>query len=268
MVVDVHTHAFPDALAERAVSHLAAVAQVPAYTDGTCAGLRASSRLAGIDLAVIAPIATKPSQVRSINAWAAAVNREANGLLCLGTLHPQLEDWEAEIDRMVADGLRGIKLHADYQGFFVDDPALFPVYRALADAGLLVLHHAGVDIGLPPPVHCPPDRLARALDAVPELTVIAAHMGGYVQWDEVERCLVGRNLYFDTSYSLPDMGPERFVSLARAHGVDRILFGTDSPWADQAAAVADFRALPFTGPEQAAILGGNAARLLGLANGE
>lgn len=265
MVIDIHTHAFPDALAERAVAQLASVAQVPPHTNGTCAGLRTSSRQAGIDLSVIMPIATKPSQVRSINTWAAQVNAAADGLLCFGTLHPQQEDWAAEIERMVATGIKGVKFHADYQGFFVDDAALFPLYRALAAAGLIVLHHAGVDIGLPPPVHCPPERLARALDAVPELTVIAAHMGGYAQWEEVERYLVGRDLYFDTSYSLADLGAERMAALMSAHGTARILFGTDSPWGDQSAEVAAIRALPLAAEEKAAILGGNAARLLGLA---
>lgn len=262
MIVDIHTHTFPDHLAARAVRKLAEVAQVPTFSDGTCAGLRASMRRAGIDLSAIMPIATKPSQVRAINAWAAEVNAAYDDLACFGTLHPLQEDWAEEIDRLVADGIPGIKLHPDYQGFFVDDAAMVPVYRTLADAGLILLFHAGVDIGLPPPVHCPPDRLTRVLDAVPNLTVVAAHMGAYQQWEDVDRYLVGRDLYFDASYSLADMGPAALTQMARAHGVERILFGSDSPWTDQAAELAAFRALPMTQEEIAAILGGNARRLL------
>jgi len=261
-IIDIHTHAFPDELAQRAVTMLSEHANVPPHTDGTCEGLRASMKRAGIARSAIMPIATKPSQVRSINRWAAEVNSRFEDLLCFGTLHPAQEDWREEIERITADGIRGIKLHPDYQGFFVDDSAMIPIYRALSDAGLVLLMHAGVDIGLPPPVHCTPERLARVLDAVPDLVLIAAHMGGYKCWEEVERRLVGRALYFDTSYSMADLGEERMLHLIRAHGTDRILFGTDSPWTDQSAEVRVFCTLPLSQDELAAILGGNAARLL------
>ncbi len=262
MIIDIHTHAFPDELAPRALAALSECSHVPPHTDGTCAGLSASMRCAGVDRSVIMPIATKPAQVGSINNWAAAINRQHRDLISFGTLHPQQDDLSAEIDRLAAEGIPGVKFHPDYQDFFVDAPEMIPTYRALAAAGLIVLFHAGVDIGLPPPVHCTPERLARVLDAVPALTVIAAHMGGYDCWDDVERCLVGRDLYFDTSYSLADLGSERMTALMRAHGAGRILFGTDSPWTDQSDEVAAIRALPLTDDEISAVLGGNAARLL------
>jgi predicted TIM-barrel fold metal-dependent hydrolase len=276
MIIDIHTHTFPDPLAERALAQLTGRAQVSAYTDGTNAGLCAAMARAGIDRAAVMPVATKPSQVRVINAWAAEVNAQFSQLTCFGVLHPDAEGWEAEVAQLVADGIRGVKLHPDYQGFFVDEPRLLPLYRAMADAGLLLLLHAGVDIGLPPPPHCPPDGLARVLDAVPGLTVIAAHMGGYAQWDAVEQYLVGRDVYLETSYSLttggraadapvfPRLTPAQALRIIRAHGADRILFGSDSPWTDQAQALADLRALPLTADELAAILGGNAARVLGI----
>lgn len=262
MIIDIHAHCFPDQLASRALDVLCHNSGVPACTDGTCGDLIASMRQAGIDRSVIVPIATRPSQARSINAWATMINEQHPELICFGTLHPLQDDLPAEIDRLVADGIRGVKFHPDYQEFFVDSPELTSMYRALADAGLVVLFHAGVDIGLPPPVHCTPDRLARVLDAVPSMTVIAAHMGGYECWDDVERYLVGRNLYFDTSYSLADLGPERMVAMMCAHGTDRIVFGTDSPWTDQAAEVAGIRGLSLTDDEINAVLGGNAERLL------
>ena len=263
MIIDIHTHAFPDELAPRAMEVLCGNCSALPLTDGTCAGLRASMRLAGIDKSAIMPIATKPGHARGINRWAAEINEHNKDLICFGSLHPAQEDWREEIDRLVADGIPGVKFHPDYQEFFVDDPGLTPLYRAIADAGLVVLFHAGIDIGLPPPVHCPPDRLVRVLDAVPELTVIAAHMGGYKCWEDVQRYLVCRDVYFDTSYSLADLGPEAMTALIQAHGAERILFGTDSPWTDQSAELAAIRALPFSEAEIEAILGGNAARLLG-----
>jgi predicted TIM-barrel fold metal-dependent hydrolase len=263
MIVDIHTHTFPDDLAARAVAALSARAGIPAHSDGTCAGLRASLTRAGIDRAVMQPVATKPTQVAAINTWAIAHHDPVNGLACFGVLHPADDAWPAEIERLAAAGVPGIKLHPDYQGFFVDEPRLRPLFRALADAGLIVLFHAGVDIGLPPPVHCPPERLARLLDAVPHLTVIAAHMGGYQQWDDVARHLAGRDLYLDTGYTQDDLPPAALVDLIRAHGAARVLYGTDSPWRDQAADLARFRTLPLTPDEQTAILGENAQRLLG-----
>ena len=262
MIIDIHTHVFPDALAERAVATLAAKAQVPAHTDGTCAGLCASMRQAGVARAVIASIATKPSQARAITTWSAEVQARYPELLPFGSVHPAQEDWAEEIARIAAAGLRGVKFHHDYQQAYVDEPQLLPIYRALADAGLIVLFHAGVDIGLPPPVHCTPERLARVLDAVPALVAIASHMGGYAQWDDVERYLIGRQVYLDTSYSMADLGAARMTTLIQAHGASRVLFGTDSPWTDQAAEVAGIRALPLAPAEIDAILGGNAERLL------
>jgi len=287
MIIDIHTHAFPDEIAPRAIEALSKCSGVAPHTDGTLAGLRASMRKAGIDRAVVAPIATKPAQVASINRWAAEVNnrgevsrdlrsaqitkhpaakadRAHHDIICLGTLHPDQEDWGPDIAQLVADGTPGVKLHPDYQLFFVDDAKVMPMYRALADAGLFLLFHAGVDIGLPPPVHCTPGRLARVLDEVPDLTVIAAHMGGYKCWDEVHRYLAGRNLFLDTCYTFADLGAERMTALIRAHGADRVLFGTDSPWTDQAAEVANIRGLDLDAAEIDALLGGNAQKLLGL----
>lgn len=262
MIIDIHTHTFPDELAARALEVLQNNCDETPILDGTNAGLLASMRRSGVDKSVIMPIATKPSQVRSINSWAKEINSQYEDLICFGTLHPKQDDWFAEIARLKADGIPGIKLHPDYQLFFVDDSNMIPIYQALADAGLILLFHAGVDIGLPPPVHCTPERLARVLDAVPDLTIIAAHMGGYDSWDEAEQYIIGRNLYLDTSYSLADLGPERMASLIKAHGPDRVLFGTDSPWTDQAAEIAGIRGLDLTDDQITAILGENASRLL------
>jgi predicted TIM-barrel fold metal-dependent hydrolase len=268
MIIDVHTHAFPDELAERALDVLAKRAGVAPFTDGTCDGLTDSTRAAGITLSVVAPIATKPSQARAINTWAVEMNEAYPNLLCFGSVHPAQDDWAQEIEQLVADGIRGVKFHPDYQDFYVDEPRLFPIYHAFADAGLVVLFHAGIDIGLPPPVHCPPDRLARALDAVPEMTAIASHMGGYAQWRAVARYLVGRPVYFDTAYSCADMGVEQMLAIIEGHGADRVLFGTDSPWTDQAVELRVISGLPLSDEARAAILGENARRLLRLPSEE
>ena len=264
MIIDFHTHTFPDEIAARAIKQLAECAQIVPATDGTNSGLQASMKQANITISVIMPIATRKSQVTSINDWAIAVNNNYPGLRAFGTLHPQqsMAEWQHEINRLAAAGIRGVKMHPDYQTFFIDDPTVFGIFQALADAGLLLMLHAGVDIGYPDPVHCPPQRLAKMLDAVPACKVIAAHMGGYAQWDEVEKYLIGRNLFLDTCYSQIDLGNKRMSDLIRAHGSNKILFGTDSPWVDQATAVAGIHSLPLTSEEKEAILGENGRLLL------
>lgn len=262
MIIDIHTHIFPDELATRALATLSNNSGVQPFTDGTLSGLCDSMRLTGIDQSAIMPIATKPSQARSINQWAVTISQQHENIISFGTIHPMQDAWQLEIDFLVENGIRGIKLHPDYQDFFVDDLMFAPMYHALADAGLIVMFHAGVDIGLPPPVHCTPERLARMLDMSPTLQVIAAHMGGYDCWDDVEQYLVGRELYFDTSFSLSDLGYERMTALIKAHGSQRILFGTDSPWTDQSVEVKAIQALPLTDDEITAILGETALNLL------
>ena len=156
-----------------------------------------------------------------------------------------------------------MKFHPEYQDFFVDEPKLFPIYEALVKSGLIMLFHAGVDLGFPGPYHCTPSRLKKVLDAFPDSTIIAAHMGGYRYWDDVEKCLIGRNLYLDTSFS-EELDNKRTEKLIKAHGAQKILFGTDSPWCDQAKEVSRIRSLNLSDDEINSILGGNAIRILKL----
>lgn len=262
-IIDIHAHVFPDEIAARAVKQLAGRSGEQACTDGTATALVASMRESGIALSVTQPVSTKASQVPSINAFAIELNRRPE-LINFGTLFPGYAGNASEIGRLKQAGIRGVKFHPDYQEFFVDDERMFPLYRQLADAGLIAFLHAGVDIGLPPPVHCTPERLARVLDRFPSLNVVAAHFGGFQMWDEVDRLLIGRDLHIDTSFTLSFLDHARFVDMARRHGIAKVLFGTDSPWADQKAEVALLEKSGLTETELAAVFHDNAAKLLGL----
>lgn len=262
-IIDIHTHVFPDQLAARAVRQLAGRSGEKACLDGTAGGLEESMRRYGIALSVTQPVSTKASQVPSVNSFALELNKRS-ALHNFGTLYPDYEGNAGEIERLKTAGIKGVKFHPDYQQFFVDEERLFPLYRQMADAGLIAFFHAGVDIGLPPPVHCTPDRLAKVLDGVPDLTVVAAHFGGFKMWDEVEQFLVGRNLWFDTAFTLAYLPAERFVKIVRKHGVGKILFGTDSPWADQGVEVELHAKCGLTESELGAVFHDNAAKLLGI----
>ncbi|HOW96440.1 MAG TPA: amidohydrolase family protein [Kiritimatiellia bacterium] len=261
-IIDVHTHVFPDDLAARAIQHLSGNSGERAFTDGTAGGLQASMRRHGIALSVTQPVSTRPAQTPSINTYVMELKQP--GLIHFGTLHPDYGNPDAEIERLAAGGIKGIKFHPDYQNFFVDEERMFPVYGRMARAGLIAFFHAGVDIGLPPPVHCPPDRLARVLERVPDLPVVAAHFGGFKMWDEVARHLVGKPLWLESSFTLSWLPAADFTRMARRHGIERVMFGTDSPWADQGAEIALMEKTGLNEAELDAVFHGSAARLLGL----
>lgn len=260
MIIDIHTHCFADNLAARAISVLSRKGNINPYTDGTVKGLKSSMKNAGVDISVLQTIATKPEQTNTINRWAVSVQDDS--IMSFGTLHPDYPHWKDEIRYLAQSGIKGIKLHPDYQGFFVDDPALFPIYEAIFNEGLIVLFHAGIDIGFPDPCHCPPARLRNVADAFPGARIIAAHMGGYKCWEDVERYLVGTEIYFDTSFSFDALGAFQMKKLILEHGTEKILFGTDSPWADQAVEIQNIKSIGLSASETEMILGGNAMALL------
>ena len=283
MIIDIHTHTFPDAIAARAVNKLKHNSHTEPVLDGTALSLSASAKAAGVDLAVIQPVATSPAQVSEINDGAIETNRTSpvTRLASFGCMHPAFEAPEQECARLAEAGVKGIKLHPVYQLTDMDDPSYVRVLRAAADCGLLVLIHAGIDVGFLERTYSDVRKIAQALDSVPEGRYILAHMGGWRQWDEAQALFAGReNVWLDTSFSLGDMTPlgdgfyethslsrlsqERFLQMTEAFGAEKLLFGTDSPWEGQPAEIAKIRALPLEENEKTAILGGNAAVLLGL----
>ncbi len=177
-VVDIHTHAFADALAPRAVKQLAIDSGLAAWHDGTVSGLAAAAEAAGIDVCVVQPVATKPSQVRTINDWALA--SQTGRIRFFGSMHPDFEDPAGEIARIARLGLKGIKLHTEYQTFKPDEERMAPIYEACITNGMCVLFHAGADEFLPT-LYGRCDRFVRMLDRWPQLRAILAHLGGYQQ---------------------------------------------------------------------------------------
>lgn len=283
LVVDIHTHTFPDRIAAKALASLQGRCHTALFSDGTAAGLTAARIRAGIDIAVVQPVATDPSQVEHINDSVIRTNAGSGrtGLVSFGAMHPAYAGWEKELDRIAAAGVRGIKMHPPYIQIGIDDPRMIPVLRRCRDLGLAVLIHSGWDIGLPGAEEALPSRICSMLDAVGGLTLIAGHMGGWRCWEESARLLAGSGVYIDTAFSLGTLVPARdgypwnerdlamlspaeFCDLVRAYGADHVLFGTDSPWTEPAAELAAVRALPLSPEDLALICGENAARLLHL----
>ena len=269
MYIDFHTHAFNDAIAERAISKLENTLvseghtdDVPAATRGTVGELLEKMDIWGIDKAVVLNIATKPSQQTVINNWAKEI--QSDRIFCFGSVHPDADDALDELERIKELGLYGVKLHPDYQGFMVNDEKLMPIYRKCAELGLPVTFHAGFDVVSPDCVHCPPELSAQVLERVPDLTVILAHFGGNDRWDDVEKYLVGKNVYFDISYTDGNISDEQALSIIRNHGADRILFASDCPWHAASREKSMLERLPLSKEEKELIAHINAEKLLNI----
>ncbi len=263
MVIDFHTHIFPDKIAARSIEHLENASGITAATDGTLNGLLDSMKKNKVDLSVILPVVTKPSQFESVNRFAAEVNEKYKGkLISFGGIHPDSDDYKAELDRIKALGLPGIKLHPDYQGVMIDDPRYMKIIEYADSLDLMIMVHAGVDIGLPNPVHCPPDKARKVLDTLKPKKLILAHLGGWKQWEDVYELLAGEHVYFDTSFTFDYIEQELFLEILKKHGSEKVLFATDSPWSDAAKAVEIVRNMPIGQNKIEDILSGNAKKLL------
>lgn len=263
MIIDFHTHIFPDKIAARSIEALSKVSGVTAATDGTLNGLLASMERSGVDMSVIMPVVTKTSQFESVNTFAAKVNEQYAGrLLSFGGIHPDSEDYKAELNRIKELGLPGIKLHPDYQGVMIDDVRYMRIIEYANELGLIILVHAGIDIGLPEPVHCPPDKARKVLDAIKPEKLVLAHMGGWKQWEQVYEYLAGENVYMDTAFTFDYISMDAFMNILQVHDREKILFATDSPWSDAAIDIEVVKALPMAPQEIENILANNAKKLL------
>lgn len=265
MIIDFHTHTFPDVMAAATIARLEEVGKISAHTDGTLAGLKRSMKEAGVSLSVVLPVVTKPKQFKTINTYAAEITGK-DGIISFGGIHPDAEDYREELRTIRDLGLKGIKLHPDYQNTFIDDEKYVRIIDYAAELSLITVIHAGIDIGLPHPVHCPPGRSLKMLEKIDcaHAKIVLAHTGGYSQWDEVEEYLVGKSVWLDISYSLHLIGEEQFVRIVRDHGADRILFATDSPWGGQKETIENFLKMPLTEEEKERIFSVNALELLGM----
>lgn len=265
MVIDFHTHIFPDKIAAKSIAHLEEASGITAATDGTLQGLLNSMEKNNVDLSVILPVVTRPSQFETVNQFAAEVNRKYNGkLISFGGIHPYSEDYKAELDEIKELGLIGIKLHPDYQRVMIDDERNMRIIEYADSLGLIIMVHAGIDIGLPTPVHCPPDKAAKVIDMLKPKKLILAHFGGWKQWAEVYELLAGKNVYFDTSFTFDYIEENLFLSILDKHGYEKVLFATDSPWSDAKEAVEIVKSLPVGQEVKEAILSGNSKKLLQL----
>lgn len=281
MIIDFHTHTFPDFLAPKVIPKLEKGSNMHASLDGTMASLERSMEEAGVDISIVLPVATSPSQVITCNNSSLSINEEKVGrIISFGAMHPDYEDYKNELRRIKEHGIKGIKLHPDYQNTMIDDIKYKRVIDAASELGLITIIHAGLDIGLPGPIHAVPTGIKNLVTEVKPEKMILAHMGGFSLWEEVIEVLAEENVYLDTAFSLgsinyfddcsPEivkqsmMNEELFRRMMDAFGEDRILFATDSPWAGQKETLESISEIGLTEVQNKKILGENARVLLEL----
>ena len=268
MIIDFHTHIFPDKIAERSVAFLAEQSGLTPNTNGTVEDLKRSMRASGVDLSVALPVLTKPEQFDSVFCFALDINErfatESPRILSFGGMHPADPDYKAHLRQLKDNGFRGIKLHSDYQHVFVNDDRSKRILAEASELDLITVLHAGVDIGFPDPVHCPPPLSLAVIKEIQPRKLVLAHMGGWKQWDQVEELLCDQDIWLDTAFSLEYCDSKQLLRLFRKKGMDRILFATDSPWSPQKDYVRRIRSLGLSGEEQAMIFGENAREILRL----
>jgi hypothetical protein len=257
LIIDFHTHIYPEKIAAKAVASVSEFYSIEVCKDGTADTLLECGRLGGIGHFVVFTAAIVPEKVQTINDYITSACREHPEFTGFGTLHPDMENPQDEIERLIGLGLRGIKFHPDMQRFNIDDKKAMDIY-AILEGRLPIIFHTG-DYRYS---FSHPSRLARALDNFPKLCAIAAHFGGWSLFDVAYDYFHNRFCYFDISSSLPLIGNRRAAELIRSYGAERFLFGSDYPMWDPAVCVQEFMEIDLSDNERELILWKNAQKIL------
>ncbi len=245
MIIDFHTHVFPDKIAAKTIDILEHNCNGKAFTDGTVNGLLENMERGGVDLSVALPVVTKPSQFDSINHFALELNQrfadKKRRIISFGGIHPLCEDIKSKMKFLKDNGFIGVKIHPDYQGEFIDHEGYIEILSAAKDFDMVVVTHAGVDDGYKgQPVKCPPELSEKVIKKVGHDKFVLAHYGAHAEWEEVLSRLAGLNVYFDTAFTFHEINKDLFIKILNKHGADKILFATDCPWRDMKTDITTF----------------------------
>lgn len=259
-IIDFHTHAFPDELADRAMNMLEEEGGIKPHLDGRVSSLLDSMDRFGIEKSVICSIATRPSQFDSIMTWSGKIRSER--IIPFPSLHPDDPKYAERISQIKGEGFKGVKFHPYYQDFTMDDEKIFPFYEKIVEEGLIVLMHTGFDFAFEKIRKADPVRIVKVMEAFPDIKLVTTHLGAWDDWEEVERHLLGKNIYMELSFSLEYLKKEEARKIILNHPREHILFGSDSPWTDQGKTLSLFRGLELGQEIEGLILRNNAAVLL------
>nr|WP_321465728.1 amidohydrolase family protein [uncultured Desulfobulbus sp.] len=231
-VIDIHTHAFPDQIARIAIPALEHEGQIKAYLNGTVTDLISSMDRSGVERSVVCSIATRPEQFQPILDWSKTI-RSAR-IIPFPSLHPDDPALLDHLQQLYDEGFKGVKMHPYYQNYFLDDYNLFALYERMNELGMILVIHAGYDIAYPRIRRADPQRILDICRQFPKLKMIATHLGGWDEWEDVRALLTGQPIYMEISFALDFLDQIRLRDILLNHPPEYLLFGTDSPWSDQA----------------------------------
>ena len=254
-IFDAHAHVFPNKIAERATSSISVFYDdMPMQHIGSMEQLLKSGANAGIDGYLICSTATNVAQVQAINQFLWDSCKDHVNCIAFAAMHPFAPDCQADMDFILQHGFRGIKLHPDFQKFYIDDPAVYPLYEIIQETQLPILMH----MGAPHQTYSQPQRLAKVLKEFPKLRVSAAHLGGWERWEEaVANLKADERLRFDTSSCSPFLPKDKMREIIRHYGAENCFFGVDFPMWDHEEELERFFALSLTDYENKRILSEN-----------
>ena len=259
-IIDIHTHIYPDKIAQKATDSVRDFYQVEGSNmDGTVDLLLQEGTKAGISRFVVLPVSNTPNRVRSINSFILEQTQHHDCFVGFGTVHAAMENLSEEVDWILSNGLKGIKMHPDSQRFPIDDLRLFPMYDAIAGKLPVLLHMGDARYNYSHPV-----RLRRILSLFPNLQVIAAHLGGYSMYQTARELLYDTDCVFDISSSLMFMEQQAAEHYIQDYGAERLAFGSDYPLWDPVTEVKRFQQLHLTDSQFEQIAHKTAERVLGL----
>ncbi len=269
MIIDFHTHIFPDKIARKTIDLLSRKSGISPSFDGSLSGLLGQMEKAGADVAVNLPVLTSPTQFDSVNRFAAEINarfaQERRRLISFGGIHPACEDIDGKMKQLRESGFLGVKIHPDYQETFICDEGYVRILECAREYDMVVVTHAGQDrayVGCP--MRCPPHLALTLMDKVPHAKLVLAHMGGNECVPAVLELLCGKDVYFDTAYVLREMDEESFRQILNRHGADRILFASDTPWSSIGQDAERLRSFSLDTTTEERIFWKNAKELLGI----
>ena len=278
MVIDSHCHILPPQFQQRHAELLARDVTFATLLAKSGTAMATAETLvhamdrAGVSRAVVMGMGwTDPALAREVNDYLIeSVQQNPQRLTGFCSVNPAWGDEAlAEVERCVAEGLTGIgELHPDTQGFDITDgPGLSPFMDAVRRLGLPVVVHASEPVG-----HqyagkgaTTPEKLYRFIENFQDNTIVCAHWGGglpfYLLMPEVPGLM--KNVYFDMAASPLLYRPEVLPTVAGLVGPEKILFATDFPLIRHQRLLRQVTESGLDSAAQEAILGGNAARLLG-----
>lgn len=282
MIIDFHVHTFPAEISEKVLMKLSKASHTKYFTNGSRQNLLSSMNDASVTYSVNLPVMTRVDQVEKINHTLISEREKLfeQGIITFGGMHPDYTDYKAELKRLKENGIKGIKIHPAYQNTDLDDTRFLRIIDYASGLGLIVLTHAGIDIGIYDHNYASVSHILHVLDTVHPDKFVLAHMGNWACWKEVEQDLAGADVWFDTAFAIGpvtqddaksgtpyiacNLSDEQFVRIVRKHGTDKILFATDSPWEGQKDYIERMERMPLSIQEKKKIFSENAVRLLQL----